>query len=484
MLLRLYNTLTKTTEPFAPIDGRTARMYSCGPTVYNFAHIGNLRAFIFTDVLQRTLRTVGGYDVRWVMNITDVDDKTIAGSASGSEAWLPEMGEQTGNPNDNLRLFTDYYSRAFLNDLSAVGIRLTDFVALPRATDYIAEMQDLTRRIIAAGCGYVSDGSVYFTLNEWRARAEYGRLFAIDVGNFQQGVRIDADEYDRESVSDFVLWKARKDGEPYWDFDLNGEQLPGRPGWHIECSAMGQKLLGLPFDIHTGGVDLRFPHHEDEIAQSMAGYGCETANFWCHNEFLEVEGLKMSKRYGNFFTLRDLTDRGIDPLDVRFAMMSAQYDSVLNFTFFGVESAAKARRRVQEFIYDLHDAPPAGETRSADAAAVQEQIFDALADNLHTPKALERLFAFMNETRAATLDADSRSKLLAVFSKLNDIFAVWTIAPRPARVIPDAVRALAERRWQAKKARNFAEADALRAEIAAAGYVMNDGRDSYSIEEA
>lgn len=483
MTIYLYNTLTKTTEPFMPIDGSAVRMYSCGPTVYNFAHIGNLRAFIFTDTLQRMLRTVGGYNVRWVMNITDVDDNTIRDSAHGSAAWLPEMGVQSENANENLRRFTSHYAQAFLDDLTSVGIRRSDFLEMPRATDFIPQMQELIRRIVESGVGYISDGSVYFNLSEWRKREQYGRLFAIDTEHFQQGVRIDADEYDRESVSDFVLWKARKDAEPFWEFSLAGEQLPGRPGWHIECSAMGQDLLGLPFDIHTGGVDLRFPHHEDEIAQSMAGYGCETANFWCHNEFLEVEGAKMSKRLGNFFTLRDLIERGINPLDVRFSMLSAQYNSVLNFTFFGVESAAKARRRAQEFIYDLHEPAPDGATRTANAAELQEEVFAALADDLHTPRALERLFAFLNETRATMLDASSRQELLEVFSKINDVFGVWNIESRPEQVIPEAVKMLAERRWAAKISRNYAESDALRAEIAAAGYVMNDGKESYSLEK-
>lgn len=482
MTIHLYNTLTKRTEPFIPLNEKNVRIYSCGPTVYNFAHIGNLRAFLFSDILQRVLRVVGGYNVRWVMNITDVDDKTIIGSALGSQTWLPEMGEQTSDANANLRLFTDYYSKAFFDDLAAIGIQKSDFAAMPRATDYIAEMQDLILRILDAGFAYISEGSVYFNLNEWRKNAKYGRLFTIDAENFQQGVRIDADEYDRESVSDFVLWKARKDGEPYWDFDIHGVLLRGRPGWHIECSAMGHSLIGLPFDIHTGGVDLRFPHHEDEIAQSMAGYGCETSNFWCHNEFLEVEGRKMSKRFGNFFTLRDLMNRGLDALDIRLAMLSAQYNSVLNFTFFGIESAAKARRRVQEFIYDLHEQPTAESNVLVNIEELQEQLYSALADNLHTPKALERLFAFMNENRPINIAASSRNALLDIFSKMNDIFAVWEIKPRPSKEIPEKVKILAERRWQAKKERNFAQADALRAEIVLAGYAMKDGKDSYTLE--
>ncbi len=483
MTIHLYNTLTKKIEPFKPIDEKSVRIYTCGPTVYNYAHIGNLRSFLFADMLQRTLRIVGGYDVKWIMNITDVDDKTIAGSAINSQSWRQEMKMQTDNPNENLRLYTQFFMHAFLQDMKAIGINLKDLDAMPCATDYITEMQNLIRRIFESGLAYISDGSVYFSLSEWRKNAKYGRLFAIDVENFQQGARIDADEYDRENISDFALWKSRKDNEPFWNFELNNQQLPGRPGWHIECSAMGQALLGLPFDIHTGGIDLRFPHHEDEIAQSMAGYGCETANFWCHNEFLEVEGQKMSKRYNNFFTISDLINRGIDPLDIRLAMLSAQYNSVLNFTFFGVESSAKARKRLQEFIYDLHEIPAGNSTKKANAKDFRRLVYEALADNLHAPKALERIFSFVNETKATDLDAQSRKEVLDVLRSINDIFAVWTIEPRPTAIIPSDVQELCERRWQAKKDRNYAVADELRRQITTAGFAMLDGRESYTVEK-
>jgi cysteinyl-tRNA synthetase len=485
MNIRLYNSLSKTTEEITPLKDNTIRMYSCGPTVYNFAHIGNMRAFLFPDLLQRVLKTVGGHAVEWVMNITDIDDKTIRDSAEGSPAWLEEMGAQTDDPRQNLKKLTLHYTDEFLKDLKSVGILRKDFKNIPLATDYIPQMQELITRIFEKEIAYISDGSVYFNVDKWRKIDTYGVLFKIDFENFREGVRIDADEYERGDVRDFVLWKARKEGEPFWDFKIGGQNLPGRPGWHIECSAMARELLGLPFDIHTGGVDLRFPHHEDEIAQSRAGYGVDVAQFWCHNEFLEVEGEKMSKSKGNFFTLRDLIAKGIDPIDIRFAMMSAHYGSVYNFTFAGIEAARKAKLRIQEYIYALHETP-AEITESVDVPALRERVFKNLADDLHTPKALEELFSFINAHPAAKVGGHSRAELLQFLKELNDIFAVWEIAPRPdiKVVIPDEILKLADERWLAKKERRWADSDKLRDEVLKAGFVIKDTKDSFTIEKA
>ncbi|MBN8572325.1 MAG: cysteine--tRNA ligase [Candidatus Kapabacteria bacterium] len=481
MTIRLFNTLSKTIEDFQSVSGgSTVKVYTCGPTVYNYIHIGNIRSFLFSDLLQRVLRIVGKYDVQWVMNITDIDDKTIRDSAIGSKEWLNDMGIQSDDPNHNLRLFTEYFAQKFIEDIQSVGIQTAHFHTMPRATDYIEPMQQLIRNIIDNGYGYVSEGNVYFALGDWMAQEHYGKLFTVDTEHFKAGVRIDADEYDRESVSDFVLWKARKNNEPYWDFPYNGYNLPGRPGWHIECSAMGQDILGLPLDIHTGGVDLRFPHHEDEIAQSKAGYGLDTANYWCHNEFLEVEGKKMSKSLGNFYTLRDITDKGYDPLDIRFLMLSGHYSSVINFTFSGLDAVQKARKRVQDFVYALFDTRINGDA----SATVFHDVATALADNLHTPKALEILFSFINNTNPATLTAESKLALIEEFRTINDIFGVWNIEAKPQEhiIIPDEIIALAERRLQAKKDKNFAEADSLRAAIAEKGYTLKDTKEGYTLE--
>lgn len=480
MNISLYNTLTKKVELFTPVQPGHAKVYSCGPTVYNHAHIGNMRAFLFADLLQRVLRVVGQYNVHWVMNITDIDDKTIRDSKVGSDKWLAEMGEQSGNPNADLSTFTKYYESKFVEDITKLGIEATHFISMPRATEFIPAMQELIRNIVRNGFGYVAEGSVYFNLNAWRDADSYGKLFQVDFGNFREGVRIDADEYERESVSDFVLWKATKDGEPYWDFEFDGEHLPGRPGWHIECSAMGKELLGLPFDIHTGGVDLRFPHHEDEIAQSKAGYGVEPASFWCHNEFLEVEGKKMSKSLGNFFTLHDLLEKGIDALDIRFAMLSAHYQSVFNFTFDGITAAHKARTRVQDFIYDVWSA---NGTEHIDVQSVRTSVFGELANDVHTPKALAQLFGFINKTNPTTINEQSKQELLAFFTELNNVFNVWQISSRPEVIIeiPEDVIALAQQRWQAKKDKNFALSDSLRQQITERGYVVKDTKEGFEV---
>ncbi len=487
MQIHLYNSLTRQVEPFTPIDADEVRMYSCGPTVYNYAHLGNMRAFLFPDLLQRVLKVVGGYKVRWVMNITDIDDNTIRGSAQGSASWHPAMGEQTDDVKQNLFRYTDYFIKAFVQDLEAVGIRRSGFYEMPCATDYIPQMQDLVKRIVDAGFAYVRNGSVYFDVSSWRQADTYGHLITIDFENFQEGVRIDSDLYERDQASDFVLWKGRKPGEPYWEFEVNGEQCDGRPGWHIECSAMEAELLGLPFDIHTGGVDLKFPHHEDEIAQSKAGYGVAPTHMWCHNEFLEVEGEKMSKSLGNFFTLRDLIDKGVDPLDVRYLMFSAHFSSRMNFTFAGLEASGKARMRVQEYIYDVYEI---GNNNDGDdvleVSELRSRVFRELADNLNTARAIAHVFTFINEHPVTGIPHVWRSDLLRFFTELNDIYDVWTIGPRPAEeelLVPEDVLLMAERRFEAKKGRNFAEADRLRDEISTAGYAVKDLKEGYVIEK-
>jgi cysteinyl-tRNA synthetase len=479
MEIRLYNTLSRTVERFVPIEPGLVRMYSCGPTVYNHVHIGNLRAFLCADLFQRVLRIIGRYQVRWVMNITDIDDKTIRDSQPGSAAWKPAaMGEQTDDPRENLRRLTRYYEEVFLQDIAAIGIRRDHLYAMPRATEYIPAMMELIERIWRNGYAYIADGSVYFDLSAWIRSHPYGLLFTVDLEHFVPGARIMADQYEREEVSDFVLWKARKEGEPWWDLVLGEQVLPGRPGWHIECSAMGHELLGLPFDIHTGGVDLRFPHHEDEIAQCAAGYGSETARFWVHNEFLEVEGQKMSKSLGNFYTLQDLIERGIDPLDVRYAMLGAHYQSIYNFTFDGIAAARRARRRVQEYIYQLHEQSG---TRQCDVEALHQHVFGHLADNLHTPKALAALFTFLGEHPASELHRSVQQALLEFFEQLNQIIGVWNIGPRPPLTVPQHVQQLAQERWQARLNRDFARADLLRQQIAQAGFAVRDRSDGYDL---
>jgi cysteinyl-tRNA synthetase len=482
MDINLYNSLTKKTELFTPVSGNEVKLYSCGPTVYNNAHIGNMRAFLFADLLQRVLRVAGSYDVKWVMNITDIDDKTIRDSRLGSEAWLDEMGAQTDSPLDNLKKFTEYYQDVFIEDITKLGINVEHFYALPSATDFIDEMQNLIKRIIENGFAYISGGSVYFDVSKWRKVDTYGKLFKIDFENFKSGVRIDADEYERDSVSDFVLWKEKKEDEPFWDFEIDGNNYPGRPGWHIECSAMEYELLGLPFDIHTGGVDLKFPHHEDEIAQSKAGYACEPTNYWMHNEFLEVEGEKMSKSAGNFYTLQDLIAKGLDPLDIRFAMLSTHYRTKYNFTFAGVDAQKKARRRIQDFINQLLDSGLSLGSEKADVSALRHNVFSELASDLHTPKALAHIFTYINNHEVVDFDSQSRLELLSFFNDINNIFEVFDFDSKTtSEAVPDNVADMAEERWNAKRNRDFARADELRGKLDEMGWLIKDAKESYDI---
>jgi len=481
MNIQLYNTLTKSIDSFTPLSSIVG-MYTCGPTVYNYVHIGNLRSFLFADTMQRVLKTVGNYDVQWVMNITDIDDKTIRDSALGSPSWNPLIGAQSENVHKNLSMLTEFYTSEFLRDISDIGINTSHIQSLPRATNFIPQMQDLITKIYENGYAYIADGSVYFNVEKWQDHAHYGQLFTIDKTEFKKGVRIDADEYEREHVSDFVLWKAKKEQEPSWEFQLDGQILDGRPGWHIECSAMEYELLGLPFDIHTGGLDLRFPHHEDEIAQSKAGYGIDPTVFWCHNEFLLVEGKKMSKSLGNFFTLRDLIQKGYDPKDVRFYMISAHYRSLFNFTFEALDASVKGRIRIQEFIDSLLDATTFVENSEVeDINNLETKMMEAFAQDLHVPKALSALFIFLNSFDITTLSQQRQKLLIQLLTKVNSIFSLFRLEKETKAIqeIPVEITELANQRDKAKRNKEYAVADSLRASILERGYTINDVSDGY-----
>ena len=317
--LVLFNTLGRKKQPFTPLSPPEVSFYTCGPTVYNYAHIGNFRAYIAADTLRRWLTYGHNYTVKWVLNITDVDDKTIR----DSQTQYPQL-----SPKDALQRFTRHYENIFFEDLAALGIPKSAFFANPRATEYISHMQDLIRSIAKKGFAKEVQGSIFFDVKKWNEANRYGKLLSLDLSALQTGNRSLADEIEKEDVADFALWKAEKPGEPSWDFDFFGKHRPGRPGWHIECSAMEKELFGLPFDIHSGGVDLIFPHHEDEIAQSCCGYGEDPTRFWVHNEHLLVDGKKMSKSLGNFYTLRDLQKKGFSPSAIRFFLATNHYRNI------------------------------------------------------------------------------------------------------------------------------------------------------------
>jgi cysteinyl-tRNA synthetase len=406
MTLRLYNTLTNREEEFSPLEDNLVRMYSCGPTVYDFAHIGNYRTFVLQDLLRRFLR-FKGYQLRYVMNITDVDDKTIRNAKAAG------LG---------LREYTDRYTEAFFEDTRK--LRLEKPETIVRATDHIPEMVELIQKLEARGLTYRSEGSIYYRIS---AFPDYGKLSKLDVAGILPGARVDVEEYEKEHPRDFALWKAAKEGEPFWDTPLG----PGRPGWHIECSAMSMKYLGESFDIHTGGSDLVFPHHENEIAQSEGATGRPFVRFWLHCEHLIVDGKKMSKSLGNFYTLRDLLAQGHTPDSVRYLLASVPYRKQLNFTLDGLRQAASSIERLRNFRLRLRTEklPEGQDPAAAELLARAAADFQAaLGDDLNTAAALGAVFETVRELNtsadAGKLPAGNvpgASDLLDQFDRIFDV---------------------------------------------------------------
>ncbi|MBN2339421.1 MAG: cysteine--tRNA ligase [Acidobacteria bacterium] len=455
-MLRLYNTLSSSEEEFRPVEEGVVRFYSCGPTVYDYAHIGNFRTFVFQDLLRRYLR-YSGYRVLHVMNITDVDDKTIRNARAEGVS---------------LRDYTSRYTEAFLEDSRTLRIDPPD--VMPRATDHIPEMVALIRSLEEKGFTYRKDGSIYFDIARFEG---YGKLSKADFSGAQAGARVDSDKYDKANARDFVLWKAKKEGEDFWETELG----PGRPGWHIECSAMSMKYLGETFDIHCGGIDLVFPHHENEIAQSECATGRPFARYWVHPEFLIVEGEKMSKSLGNFFTLRDLVGQGYTPEAIRYLLLSVHYRKQLNFTMDGLRQAAAAIARLEDFLLRARekaseDAPtPEFE---AEAAAARRKFREAMDSDINTSAALGALFDFVRaanqrDSRGALTGGDAR---LAV-SFLEEIDGVLGILRGRPELLDEEIARRIEARQEARRRRDFAEADRIRDELLAEGIQLEDTRE-------
>ncbi len=459
MALELYNTLERRQLPFASIQPGKVGMYTCGPTVYNYAHIGNFRAYTFEDILRRTLEYFG-YEVRQVMNLTDVDDKTIRDSRAAN---LP------------LRDFTRKYKDAFFADIKFLNIEPA--AVYPAATDHIPEMIALIQKLFDRGFAYqAEDKSVYFAIDRF---PEYGKLAHIDRENQRAGVRINADEYAKDSVGDFALWKAwdENDGDVWWDSPWG----KGRPGWHIECSAMSSKYLGESFDIHTGGIDNMFPHHEDEIAQSEGASGHKWVNFWLHCEHLMVNGEKMSKSLGNFYTLRDLQEKNWQGREIRFVLIGAHYRKKLNFTLDALAQARETLRRFDELFRRLKgiDAPGDGAEIAADIAAAQELFRASMADDLNIAGALSALHDLMRAANRAMdemrLSRSGAEQVLAAFRDFDKICGCLAVDDAPAaEQFPAEIVALAEERAAARNAKDFAASDRLRDELAARGYAIKD----------
>jgi cysteinyl-tRNA synthetase len=455
-MIKLHNTLTGNKEEFHPIEEGVVRLYTCGPTVYDFAHIGNFRTFSFQDLLRRYLR-YRGFRVVHVMNITDVDDKTIRNA------------RQQGM---SLADYTAKYTEAFLEDSRILHIELPEL--MPRATAHIPDMIELISRLEAKGFTYRRDGSVYYSIARF---PEYGKLSKKDFSGIQSGVRGDSDEYEKDDARDFALWKASKEGEDFWETPLGR----GRPGWHIECSAMSMKYLGETFDIHCGGVDLVFPHHENEIAQSEAATGRPFVHYWVHPEFLLVEGEKMSKSKGNQFTLRDLLAQGHAAETIRYLLLSVNYRRQLNFTADGLKQAQSSIQRLEDFTLRMKEQTgdePARGSYAGQVADARRKYVEAMDDDLNTSAALAALFDFV---RATYQDLDSNAitagdaRLALEFVKEVDaVFAV--LRPEP-QLVDDEIAGKIEERQAARRRRDFAEADRIRGWLLSQGIQLEDTRE-------
>jgi cysteinyl-tRNA synthetase len=472
MPLRFYNTLTRREEEFVPLQPGKVGMYTCGPTVYASPHIGNLRTFFFADTLRRYLE-YRGFEVKFVMNLTDVDDKTIRGA------------NRDGVP---LERYTEPFIDILFENFEVLGIRRAD--AHPRATEYVPGMIRLIERLIENGLAYEVEGSVYFDIS---AFPEYGKLSRIDMSGIRQGERVAADEYEKGDVRDFALWKAAKPEDEavgaVWDTPWGR----GRPGWHIECSVMSMEQLGETFDIHCGGVDLVFPHHEDEIAQSEGATGKPFVRYWLHGEFLQIEGEKMAKSLGNFFTLQDLIDHGVKASSVRYLFLTAHYRSQLNFSFEGLAAAAEAVRRIRGTRDRLRKHPSQVNGFPDDVPRLHLAADEALGafaramdDDLNTSVALAALNRFTTEVNSRLDEIGTRriteaekAAALDVFRRIDSVFGFLEVADREAagEIDPELVHWVEERieaRQAARRGRDFAAADAIRDEIAARGLIVED----------
>jgi len=468
--IRLYNTLANRLEPLDPVHPGEVRIYTCGPTVYASAHIGNFRTFVFQDILRRFLRSQG-YRVIQVMNVTDVDDRIIHSAAAAG------IG---------IREYTEKYIQAFLEDIDALRIETPEEVV--RATDHIEDMVALIERLQQKGLTYTSDGSIYFRISKFPG---YGKLSKIDLTGIQPGARVDVDQYDKENVRDFALWKAPKPGEQFWETRIG----PGRPGWHIECSAMSMKYLGDTLDIHTGGVDLAFPHHENEIAQSEAATGKPFVRMWLHAEHLIIEGQKMSKSLGNFYTLRDLFAKGHKPSAIRFLLLSVPYRRQLNFTEEGLSQARHSVERLRNFVARLkaEQFPPGSNPEVRKRMETAEKDFDlGLANDLNTAVALAAVFDLvrdMNTTMdGGTFLQQDAPRAIAAMEKFDEVLALLTdqdtetlaklgFAPDRPRLLAQEIEALVEERNAAKKNRDFRRADEIRQKLADSGILLEDTKD-------
>jgi len=455
---RLYNTLTRKVESFSPADGETVRIYTCGPTVYRPAHLGNFRTFLFEDLLRRAIE-LRGWKVKQVMNLTDVDDKIIK-AASEQGTTIAEVTAPI------TKIF--HADRAFL--------RIQDAELYPKATDHIPEMIEIVKRLVDKKLAYkADDGSVYFAIDKFK---DYGKLSRLDTREVKAGARVIQDDYSKENAQDFALWKAAKPEDEATGAAWDSPWGRGRPGWHLECSAMAMKYLGETLDIHCGGIDLIFPHHEDEIAQSEGSTGKPFSRFWCHGEFLLTEGSKMAKRLGNVATVQDLRDEGVPAAAFRHFVFSTHYRKQLNMSSEALEGSIEGVRRIGDFAQRLADAKGATPELEKIAGAAEAEVTAALFDDLNAPIALGALFTFIRKANAELdrngVDKRALETARAVFARIN---SVLDVVPDSTGPDPEVSRWVEERltaRREARARREFAEADRIRAEIESKGIAIED----------
>ena len=464
-MLKIFNTLTREIEVFRPIRRNKVGMYSCGPTVYNFAHIGNLRAYIFADLLKRYLK-YSGFEVKQIMNITDVDDKTIRDSRKN---------------NQTLKKFTEFYTKAFIEDINSLNIEMPDI--LPKATKHIPEMVKLIKELLKKGFAYKSKGSIYFDISKFKT---YGNLAQLEKRDLKQNAseRLNiSDEYEKEEANDFVLWKAwqKEDRNVFWETEIG----KGRPGWHIECSAMSMKYLGESFDIHTGGADLVFPHHTNEIAQSEAATDKKFVNYWAHNEYLLVEGRKMSKSLGNFYILRDIQKKGYNPLLLRLFLLKIHYRKILDFSFNDLDEVKSVVEKFLDFLINL-DWIIDGKSNALDIKNMisrsREEFKKAMDDDLNISLALASVFNFIGEInkimeKITTKQAREIEKYIfkidSVFGFIKPLYEQYQERFKKvmsAKTIPDMI----SRREEARKDKDYDRADKIRGDLLKKGVIVED----------
>ncbi|MFB0564570.1 MAG: cysteine--tRNA ligase [Candidatus Aminicenantaceae bacterium] len=456
-MVKLFNTLSGKVEVFKTLNPGEVKLYTCGPTVYDYAHIGNFRAYIFEDLLKRFLIFMG-YKVNHIMNITDVDDKTIRGARA-----------------ERLKLedFTKKYIDSFFEDIKTLNIARADHY--PRATEHIPDMVEMIKGLLKDGYAYKKDGSIYFRITRF---SDYGRLSKIKLHELKLGQRIDTDEYKKESAHDFALWKYKKEGEPFWETEIG----PGRPGWHIECSVMSSKYLGQTFDIHCGGVDNIFPHHENEIAQSEAFSGKKFVNYWLHCNHLIVDGEKMSKSKGNFYTLKDILNKGNDPTALRYLLLSTHYRKMLNFTFSALNQAQVSLQRIRDLVYELENRTFGEDENRAIPPLIKktkEKFIKGLSNDLNISVSLTALFEMIKKVNIlitqGKIGKKDAKKLTFLIYSLDKVLAV--LSPKRERELAPEIVKKIEERETARRNRNYKLADKIRMELFEKGIILEDTKD-------